>query len=102
MSILEAHDIAAEFRQLQPERHLALEHAALAPIIARAGALAGDHQDESSAILLRRAQKMEQFGMRLALGPAVQVDARIERNGAAGQTLFLPPVERLEPGRRLG
>jgi hypothetical protein len=30
MGVLEAHDVAAELRQSQPLRHLALEHATLA------------------------------------------------------------------------
>ena len=37
--------------------------------------------------------------MRLALGLAVEVDAVIERFGAARQALLEPPIERLEPGR---
>src|SRR5215469_5911924 len=99
MGVLEAHDVAAELRQSQPLRHLALEHAKLAPVVARAAALAGDHQDEPGAMALRLAQEGQQRGVRLALGLAVQVDAVIERFGAAGEALLEPPVERLEPRR---
>src|ERR1700746_266140 len=99
MGVLEANDAAAELRQFQPLRHLALEHAALAPVVARAATLAGDHQDEFGAMALRLAQEGKQRAMRLALGLAVEVDAVIERFGAARQALLEPPIERLEPGR---
>src|SRR5215471_1656346 len=99
MGVLEAHDVAAELRQSQPLRHLALEHATLAPVVARAATLAGDHQDEPGAMALRLAQEGQQRGVRLALGLAVEVDAVIERFGAAGEALLEPPVERLGPGR---
>src|SRR5262249_60092575 len=100
MGVLEADDVAAEFRQLQPLRHLALEHAAFAPIIARAATFAGDHQDELGAIALRLAQEGHQRRMRLALGLAVKVNAGIDRFGAARKPLLEPPIERLEPRRR--
>src|SRR5262249_38597499 len=99
MGVLEAKDVAAEFRQFQPGRHLALEHAALAPVVARATALAGDHQDELGAMALRLAQERKQRRMRLALGLAVKVDAGVDRFGAAREALLEPPIERLEPGR---
>ena len=66
MGVLETNDVAAEFRQFQPLRHLALEHAALAPVVARAATLAGDHQGEFGAMALRLAQEGKQRGMRLA------------------------------------
>src|SRR5262249_30055766 len=99
MGVLEAKHVAAEFRQFQPLRHLALEHAALAPVVARAATFAGDHQDELGAIALRLAQEREQRRMRLALGFAVKVDAGIDGFGAARRALLEPPIERLEPGR---
>src|SRR5262249_59286916 len=99
MGVLEADDVAAEFWQFQPLRHLALEHAAFAPIIARAATFAGDHQDELGAIALRLAQERQQRGMRLALGLAVKVDAGTDRFSAARNALLEPPIERLEPGR---
>src|SRR5262249_28487977 len=99
MGVLEAKDVAAEFRQFQPLRYLALEHAALAPVVARATTLAGDHQDELGAMALRLPQERKQRRMRLALGLAVKVDAGVDRFGAARKALLEPPIERLEPGR---
>src|ERR1700704_1670732 len=96
MGIFEADDISAEFRQLQPERHLAFEHAALAVLILCAGALAGDHQHEFSAVALRRLQEAQQRGVGLALRLAVQIDARVDVEGAAGKPLLLPTTQRLE------
>jgi hypothetical protein len=77
MRVFEADDVAAEFRQCQPLRHLALEHAALAPVIAPAP-FAGDHQDEFGAIALRPAQEGQQRGMGRALGLAVKIDAGVD------------------------
>src|SRR5262249_53737530 len=99
MGILEADDVAAELRQFQPLRHLALEHAALAPAVAPAAAFAGDHQDELGAIALRLAQERKQRGMRLALGLAVKVDAVVDRFAAARRALLAAPIERLKRGR---
>src|SRR5262245_7207574 len=99
MGVLEAEDVAAEFRQFQPLRHLALEHAALAPVVARAATLAGDHQDELGAVALRLAQEGDERRMRLALGLAVKIDAVIERLGAARKALLEPPIKGLEPSR---
>src|SRR6516162_10953311 len=99
MGVLEAHDVAAELRQSQPLRHLALEHATLAPVVARAATLAGDHQDEPGAMAVRLAQEGQQRGVRLALGLAVEVDAAVERFGAAGKALLEPPIERRDPRR---
>ena len=57
MRVLETEDVTAKFRQPQPLRDLPLEHATLAPILARAAALAGNHQNELGAIPLRLAQE---------------------------------------------
>src|SRR5262249_54702018 len=100
MGVLEADDVAAEFRQFQPLRHLALEPAAFAPIIAGTATFAGDHQDELGAIALRLAQEGDERRMRLALALAVQVDAGIDRFGAARKALLEPPIERFEAGPR--
>src|SRR5262245_65466733 len=97
MGVLEADDAAAELRQFQPLRHLALEHAALAPAVARAATFAGDHQDELGAIALRLAQERQQRGMRLALGLAVKVDAGTDRFSAARNALLGPAIERSAP-----
>src|SRR5262249_43654707 len=99
MGVLEANDVTAEFRQLQPLRHLAPERATLAPVGAPAAPLAGDHQDDLGAMALRPAQEGQQRRMRLALGLAVKVDAGIDRFSAARKALLEPPIERLEPGR---
>jgi hypothetical protein len=75
VGILEAHDIAAKFGQLQPERHLSLEHATLAERLGCARSLAGDHEHEAGPVALRPLQESEQHGVRLALSLAMQVDA---------------------------
>src|SRR5262245_61960869 len=99
MGVLETEDIAAEFRQFQPLRHLALEHTALAPVVAGAATFAGDHQDELGAIALRLAQEGDERRMRLALGLAVEVDAGVDRFGAAREARLEPPIKGLEPYR---
>src|SRR5262249_61020627 len=65
----------------------------------RAAPCAGDHREDLGATALRRAQEGQQRSMRLVLGPAVKVDAGIDRFGATRKTLLEPPIERLEPGR---
>src|SRR5437899_4848344 len=95
---LEAGHVTAEFRQSQPLWNLLLEHAALAEIVARTAALAGNHQDELHAVALRPAQKREQRGMRLGLRLAVKIDAG-DRLAPARKPLLEPPLARLEPRR---
>src|SRR5262245_60791 len=95
MGILEAAHIRPEFRQSEPLRHLPLEHAARAPIIAGARPLAGDHQHELVAVGLRAAQEAKQGEMRLALGLAVQVEPAIDLDGTAGEALLGTAIERL-------
>src|SRR6516165_10823635 len=89
MGVVEADDVAAEFRQFQPLRHLALEHAAFAPIIARAATFAGDHQDELGAIALRLAQEGQQRRMRLAAALAAGTAARAGGRGWAADFALL-------------
>ena len=101
MGGLEADDIGAEFRQLQPQRHLTLEHPAFAPFVARACAFAGDDKGKSDALVLRPAQESKQHRVCLVLRTAVEVDARLDRLASARKPLLEPPVERLEPRRRL-
>ena len=91
MGALEPNDVAAEFGQLQPVRDLALEHAALAPVVA--GPFASDHQNEFRAFRLCSAQKRKQLRIGRALGLAVKVDARIDRCGAAREALPEPPIK---------
>src|SRR5712672_2492054 len=75
MGVLKTEDVAAEFRQPQPLRDLPFEHAALAPVLARAAAFAGNHQNELGAIALRLTQERKQRRVGLALGFAVKIDA---------------------------
>src|SRR5260370_36336146 len=100
MGLLEGGHIGAEFRQLEPERHLALEHARFYPIVPRGRALAGDDKNESGAVGLRPAQETQQRSMGFALGLAVEVEARIDRLDAAGAAPLLPALERFAPRRR--
>jgi hypothetical protein len=100
MGILETEDVAAEFRQPQPLRDLSLEHAALAPVRARAATFAGNHQSELGPMALRLAQERHERGIGLALGFAVQVDAEIDRFGTACKALLEPAIELLEGSRR--
>jgi len=100
MGGLEADDIDAKFRQSQPQRHLALEHAALAPLVARAGAFAGDDEGKPGAVVLCLAQKTKQCTVCLVLRAAVEIDARLDQVAAARKPLLDPAVERLEPRRR--
>src|SRR4051794_37004116 len=99
MGGLEADDIDAEFRQSQPQRHLALEHAALAPFVARARTFSGDDDGEPGTLVLRLAQKMKQRGMCLVLRAAVKIDARLDRVATTRKPLLGAAVERLEPRR---
>ena len=61
---------------------------------------AGDHQHDLGAVRLCPTQEPQQRGVRLALGPAVQVDAGVDLNGAAGEALFEPAIERDERRNR--
>src|ERR1700746_1109560 len=81
VGLLETVHISAEFRQLEPQRHLPSEHATLAPIIASTCALAGDNKHEPGAVRLRATQKPQQRAMRVALGVAVQVEAAVDLEG---------------------
>src|SRR5437764_598147 len=101
MGLFEAAHIGAEFRLPQPERHLPLEHAALAPVVAGTRPLAGDHEHEPGAVGLRLTQESEQRDMRLALSAAVQIEARVDLDGTARQTLLEAPIEKLERRRGL-
>ena len=69
--ILKPDDLRTKFRQPEPHRHLALEHAALARPVA---ALAGDHQNDSRAALLAGPEKPQQGVMRFGLRESVQIE----------------------------
>ena len=66
---------------VKPARHGALQDAAADP------AMAGDHQNAASAGGARPGNKTEQRVMRLGLGHAVQIEARLDRAAAAFQPL---------------
>ena len=85
---LEADDEAAEFRQPQPERHHALEHAAAAAVVAAARALAGDDQHHLAAARLLRPQEAKQRVVRLGLRHAVQIEPAVDRMRAARDALL--------------
>src|SRR5271165_1396682 len=101
MGLLEGAHIAAQFRLPEPQRHLALEHAALAPLAACERALARDDKDESRAVALCPAQKSQQLGMGLRLGLAVEIESRVDGRDAARKPLLLPPLDRLDLRRGL-
>ena len=103
MGVLDRKHVAAEFGEPQPLRHHALENAPPSRSLAGAEtALAGDHQHEAQAVLLRAAQEAEQRPMRLVLRAAMQVDATVDRFGAARQPLLLPALERRDRRRGFG
>ena len=81
--VLEADDEVAEFRQGQPLRHLAAQHADLA-----AAAFAGNHQYQPRIACIGGAQKTLQRAMRFALRIAVQIKASVDRLLAAGDALL--------------
>src|SRR5437667_7227 len=95
---LEAGHVTAEFRQSQPVGDLALENAALAEIVARTAALAGNHQNELDAVALHPAQKRKQRGMGLGLRLAVKIEPG-DRLAPARKPLLEPPLDLL--GSRL-
>ena len=75
VGLLEADDQRAELGQPQPERHLALEHAALGMRVGAGFTLAGDHQHHARAVVLCAMKEMRERAVRRGLRHAVQVDA---------------------------
>ena len=73
MRFLESDHQRAEFRQAEPLRHLAAQHAALG--LGTDLALAGDDEHEGQAVAMGALQKAEQRAMRARLRHAVEVDA---------------------------
>ena len=65
----------AELREREPERHRALQHAA---IIVTATTLACNDKHDARAACLRRTQKAQQDVMGFGLAIPVQVEARID------------------------
>jgi hypothetical protein len=82
--ILEADNERTELGQRQPQRHLALEHAALMHAPCFAGSLAGNDQRRLDAVGLGAVEKPQQRRMRLRLRVAVQIKTRFDRLAAAG------------------
>jgi hypothetical protein len=97
MGLLETSHIGAQFRLPEPERDLAPEHTALAPIVARARTLARDDKDKSGSLHLRPTQKSQQLGMGSRLALAMEVEAGMDRLNAADEPLLLPALHRLQP-----
>src|SRR5215212_8089593 len=99
VGFLDREYIAAEFRQVQPERHLSSKHAALTGKIAGTCAFSGNHQHELGAVGLTFLHKSKQSGMRLLLRSAVQIDPGVESLRSAGEPLLRPALERHERRR---
>jgi hypothetical protein len=89
----------AKFRQRQPHWHLSPQHTAFAIWIVfawprTARAFARDDKRGADAVCLGAAQEPQQFGMRLRLRHAMQIETRFDRLATARNTLLKPPVER--------
>src|SRR5579864_2648384 len=93
MRLLEADDEGAEFRQAEPVRHLAAQHAAL-ELAAADLALAGDHQHEGQAFAMGALQEAEQCMMGIDLGHAVQVEPCVDLALPTRQPRALAAAER--------
>ena len=89
VSVLEADNKGAEFRQRQPQRHLPLEHAALASPTA----FASDDERNFGAVRLGAPQEAEQRGMGLALRQSMQVEAGVDGVVAPRHALLEAAVE---------
>src|SRR5882672_8394491 len=76
MGFLEADHQRPEFRQAQPLRHLAAEHAALR--LCSHLALAGDDEHEGQPLMMRALQKSEQGVMGADLRHAVKIEPGID------------------------
>ncbi len=98
MGFLEADHQRAEFRQAEPLRHLAAQHAALG-IQATDLALAGDDQHEGEPVMVGALQEGEQHPMGARLGHAVQIEPRIDVLPAARQLRPLAAADRRQRRR---
>lgn len=56
-------------------------------------ALTGDDDDESLAVVRRRANKSADRGLRLLQGAAVKIETAVDRHLALGKALGRPPVD---------
>jgi len=79
MRFLEADDEGPEFRQAEPFRHLAAQHAALAT----RSAFAGDDQYEGEAVVMGALEKARQCAMGANLRHAMEIKPRLDRVAAA-------------------
>ena len=77
MRLLEADHQRTEFRQAQPLRHLAAQHAAFGFTTADL-ALAGDDKHEGEAFAMRALKEAVQHTMRAGLRHAVQIEPRVD------------------------
>ena len=84
MGLLEADHEATEFRQSQPFRHLAAQHAALG-LRPRGAAFAGDDEDECQAVAAGALQELQQRAMRPTQRHAVQIEPAFDLLAAARQ-----------------
>ena len=73
--------IAAQIGLVQPTRYGALQNAAAH------AAMPGDHEDAAPASGARGRDKPRQRAMRLGLGHAVQIEARLDRAAATAEPL---------------
>src|SRR3954469_11072398 len=97
MSFPEADHQRAEFRQAEPLRHLAAQHAALGlrPDLA----LAGDDEHKSQPVMMGALQKAEQRTMRPRLRHAMQVEPCIDLLAPARQMRPLAAADRRQRRR---
>ena len=86
MGFLEADHQRAEFRQAEPLRHLAAQHAALG--FGADLALAGDDEHECQPVMMGALQETEQRAMRPRLRHAVEVEPGVD---------LLPPARQMRP-----
>ena len=89
----------AKLRQRQPHWHLSSQYAAFAVRIVfvrprAARTFTGDDEHGAQAITLGMPQEPQQFGVRLRLRHAMQIETRFDRLASARDTLLQSPVER--------
>ena len=89
---LEADHQRTQFRQRQPKRYRATQHAAFGTL-RRGGALAGDDEDERFSARLRAVEERRELFLRLALFHPVQVDPRADLDLTASDFLPCPAID---------
>ena len=100
MRFLKADHQRTEFRQAQPLRHLAAQHAALG--FGADLAFTGDDENESQALAVGALQEAEQHAVGAGLRHAVQIEPGIDLLAATRQLRTLATAERRQrrSGRR--